>query len=306
MDNLDMQILSRLLNNCRESDRQIGRNLGISGGAVRARTKRMLKGGVIERFMLKIEPPVLGYGVFYIVAAGRDLDDMLAQVRLVGEPFLVVPCIGGVTVCGIAVKDSVQKRIGLARGIMRDVRVLSIFEAKGPGAGPDLTRTDLAIIDVLLRDPRQRMEAVAREAGLSTKTVARSIEKLQGNEAIQFTLVYEPTHIEGYIPHAILAQVSGDLDGTLARLREGFSGSFLQIPFVAKNQVVLFMYSGSIFDIDDLAERVRQTPGVDSTDLFIPKKIAFPQEWMRQSISDAGRSPTLHLMYREAGRPVQD
>ncbi len=37
MDNLDMKILSRLLNNCRESDRQIGIELGISGGAIRAR-----------------------------------------------------------------------------------------------------------------------------------------------------------------------------------------------------------------------------------------------------------------------------
>ena len=29
MDNLDIKILSRLLNNCRESDRQIGIELGI-------------------------------------------------------------------------------------------------------------------------------------------------------------------------------------------------------------------------------------------------------------------------------------
>ena len=41
MDNLDMKILSRLLNNCRESDRQIGKELGISGGAVRVRIKKM-------------------------------------------------------------------------------------------------------------------------------------------------------------------------------------------------------------------------------------------------------------------------
>ncbi len=41
MDNLDMKILSSLLNNCRESDRQIGMKLGMSGGAVRARIRKM-------------------------------------------------------------------------------------------------------------------------------------------------------------------------------------------------------------------------------------------------------------------------
>jgi DNA-binding Lrp family transcriptional regulator len=41
LDILDIKILGRLLNNCRESDRQIGKELGISGGAVRARIKKM-------------------------------------------------------------------------------------------------------------------------------------------------------------------------------------------------------------------------------------------------------------------------
>ena len=36
-----MNILKKLLNNCRESDRQIGIELGISGGAVRARIQKM-------------------------------------------------------------------------------------------------------------------------------------------------------------------------------------------------------------------------------------------------------------------------
>ena len=128
-----MQILSRLLNNCRESDRQIGKQLGVSGGAVKSRIRKMQESGVIEYFALKIEPPVLGYGVFYIVVTGRDFNSILEQVKLVGEPFLIVPCVGGVTVCGIVVKDNVQQKIELAKNLMRDVRVLTIFEAENSG-----------------------------------------------------------------------------------------------------------------------------------------------------------------------------
>ena len=50
MDNLDIKILSRLLNNCRESDRQIGKELGISGGAVRARIKKMQEKKIFDLF----------------------------------------------------------------------------------------------------------------------------------------------------------------------------------------------------------------------------------------------------------------
>ena len=293
-----MQILSRLLNNCRESDRQIGKELGVSGGAVKSRIRKMQEAGVIEYFALKIEPPVLGYGVFYIVVTGRDFNAILEQVKLVGEPFLIVPCVGGVTVCGIVVKENVQQKIELAKNLMRDVRVLTIFEAENPGVNSNLTKTDLMIINELMKDPRQKIETIAKATKLSTKTITRSIDKLQKDDAIQFTLVYEPTRIDGYIPHAVLTWVTGDLEETLKRLESEFEKSFLQIPFIAKNQIVLFMYSDNIFKLDDLTQRVRNVHGVESADLFIPKKIVFPQKWIQNAISDANKSPTLHLMYQ--------
>jgi len=109
-----MKILSRLLNNCRESDRQIGMELGISGGAVRARIQKMEKREIIEEFIIKVEPPVLGYGVLYFVVSGENINEILEQVSLVGEPYFVVPCIGGITVCSIVVKENVKQKIELA------------------------------------------------------------------------------------------------------------------------------------------------------------------------------------------------
>jgi len=293
-----MQILSRLLNNCREPDRQIGMEVGISGGAVKSRIKKMIKNGIIEYFTLKVEPPVLGYGVLYFVVTGEDLDEILQQVKLIGEPFFVVPCVGGITVCSIVVKENVQQKIELAKNLMKDVRVLSIFEAENPGVSSDLTKTDLEIINELMKDPRQKIEAIAKKINLSSKTVTRSIEKLQNDDAIQFTLVYEPTKIKGYIPFCILTWIDSDLKQTLEVLKNEFSEYFMQIPFIAKNQILLFMYSDDIFKLDDLTLQARKIPGVKTADLFIPRKIALPQEWIKDAIKEAKKSPTLHLMYQ--------
>ena len=294
-----MQILSRLLNNCRESDRQIGKNIGISGGAVKSRIGKMLKNKIIEYFALKIEPPVLGYGVIYIVVTGKDLEDILQQVKLIGEPFFVVPCVGGITVCSIVVKENVQQKIELAKNLMKDVRVLTIFEAENPGVNSNLTKTDLLIINELMKDPRQKIESIAKSTNLSTKTITRSIEKLQNDDAVQFTLIYNPTKIKGYIPHAILTWINGDLKKTLEILKNEFSEHFMQIPFVAKNQIVLFMYSDNIFKLDELTQNVRKMPGINSADLFIPKKIALPQKWIKDAILEAKKSPALHLLYQK-------
>ena len=256
MDKLDMQILSRLVDNCRTPDRQIGKEIGISGVSVKSRIQKMMERKIIGEFALKIEPPVLGYSVLYFVVTGKELDDILSKIRLVGEPFFVVPCVGGITVCSIVVKDDPVQKMELAKNLLKDVRVLSIFEAKNPEIRSDLTKTDIEIIGILLKDPRLKIEEIAKLSGFSTKTVTRSIEKLQNDEAIQFTLIYNPREMETYIPFAILVAVPGDVNETLQKLKKEFSKYFLQRPFVHVNYVVLFMHSDNLFNIDDIIKKV--------------------------------------------------
>jgi DNA-binding Lrp family transcriptional regulator len=298
MDNLDMNILSRLLNNCRESDRQIGIELGISGGAVRARIQKMEKSKVIEKFLIKVEPPVLENGVLYFVVSGENMDEVLEQISLVGEPFLVAPCIGGVTVCSIVIKENLEQKIELAKKLMKDVRVLSIFEAENPGFDSNFTKTDFEILEELIKDPRQKIEKIAKNTNMSTKTITRCIDKFQKNDGIQFTLIYDPKRIENFIPHAILTWIEGDLKETLEIMDNVFSKSYLQIPFIAKNQIVLLMYSENIFKMDELTQKVRMIKNVKSADLFIPKKILFYNKWLKRAILDSKKSSKLHLTYQ--------
>lgn len=298
MDNLDMKILSRLLNNCRESDRQIGMELGISGGAVRARIRKMEEKKIIEEFFIKVEPPVLGYGVLYFVVSGEDINEIVDQISLVGEPFFVVPCVGGITVCSIVVKENMKQKIQIANKLMKDIRVLSIFEAENPGFNSNLTKTDLEILEELIKDPRAKIEKIAENTNMSTKTITRCVEKLQENDGVQFTVIYDPKKIEKYIPHAILAWIEGDLKETLENMNKVFSKSYLQIPFIAKNQIVLFMYSDNIFKMDEITQKVRTVKNVKSADLFIPKRILFYNRWLEKSIKDFKKSSKLHLTYQ--------
>lgn len=298
MDKIDLQILSNLLNNCRMSDRQIGSNVSISGGAVKSRIQKLIDKKIIEEFTLKIEPPVLGYSVLYFVVTGTDLQYILDQVKLIGEPFFVVPCIGSVTVCSVVVRGDPNQKMELAKKILQGVRVLAIFEAKNPKIRSDLTKTDLEIIEILLDDPRLKIDEIAKLANLSTKTVTRSLDKLQNDEAIQFTLVYNPKGMTGYIPFAILVGVEGNTKKTLQILEKKFGNSYLQKPFVNMNQIVLLLYSDDVFKLDELIQMVQKVEGISSADLFIPKKISFPQKWVKDSIKEVKSSKRLHLSYQ--------
>ena len=295
-DNLDVKILSSLLNNCRESDRQIGQKIGLSGVAVKSRIEKMLKSKLIEKFTLKIEPHLLGYNVIYLVTTGQDVNEIVKQVKLVGEPFFIVPCVGGISACGIVVKGEVEQKIAIIKNLLKQVRILNIFEAEDAGMESNLTKTDLDVIEQLLKDPREQIDVVAKNVKISSKTVARSIEKLQENTAFQFTLTYDPTKIKPYISHAVLCVVNGNIENLLKTLEKQFEDHFMQIPFIAKNQIALFLYSEDIFEMDEMVQRASSIENVVAVENFMPKKISLPQDWIRNGIKENRKSERLHLL----------
>jgi len=296
IDNLDVRILSNLLNNCRESDRQIGQKIGLSGVAVKSRINKMLKSKLIEKFTLKIEPHLLGYNVIYLVTAGQDVNEIVKQVKLVGEPFFIVPCVGGISACGIVVKGEVEQKIAIINNLLKEVRILNIFEAEDAGIKSNLTKTDLDVIEQLLKDPQEQIDIIAKNLHLSTKTVTRSIEKLQKNPAFQFTLTYDPSKIKPYISHAILCVVNGSIQNLLKTLEKQFEDHFMQIPFIAKNQIALFLYSEDIFEMDEMVQKARSVENVISAENFMPKKISLPYDWIRNAIKENRKSERLHLL----------
>ena len=296
IDNLDMKILSNLLNNCRESDRQIGQKIGLSGVSVRSRIEKMLKSKLIEKFTLKIEPHILGYNVIYLVTTGQDVNEIVKQVKLVGEPFFVVPCVGGYSACGIVVKGEVEQKIAIIKNMLKQVRILNIFEAEDAGIESNLTKTDLDVIEQLLNNPLEQIDVVAKNAKISSKTVARSIEKLQENPAFQCTLTYDPGKIKPYIAHAVLCVVNGNIETLLKALRKQFEEHFMQIPFIAKNQIALFLYSEDIFEMDEMVQKASGVENVVAVENFMPKKISLPQDWIRNGIKENRKSERLHLL----------
>ena len=66
-------------------------------------------------------------------------------------------------------------------------------------------------------------------------------------------------------------------------------------PFLAKNQVVLFLYSESIFKMDEMTERVAKVEGTITTELFIPKKIDMPEKWLEKRLETLTTVSYTHL-----------
>jgi DNA-binding Lrp family transcriptional regulator len=159
----------------------------------------------------------------------------------------------------------------------------------------DLTKTDFKILEHLLRNPRGKIDNLAESTSLSTKTVTRTIEKFEANPAIQFTIIYDPRKLEKFIAFALLAMVQNETSKVLKEIEAGFGEYFWQVPFTAKEMLVLFMYSDNIYNADIMHHKIKHTDGIAFTEVFFPKKIAMPTDWITTAIKNALRSEKLHV-----------
>ena len=290
-----MKILGILTVNCRTPDRQIGKKVGLSGVAVKSRITKMIKSGIIQNFTIKMEPPSLGYGVIYLVVPSDDEVGIVKKLKLVGEPFFVVPCLGDITACGIVVEKDLEQKTELVKNLISNARIILTLNAQDSEFRLDLTKTDFKILEQLLKNPREKIDNLAESTSLSTKTVTRAIEKFETNPAVQFTIIYDPRKLEKFIAFALLAMVQDNTKKVLKEIEVGFGEYFWQVPFTAKEMLVLFMYSDNIYNADIMHHKIKHADGVVFTEVFFPKKIAMPTDWITNAIKNALSSEKLHV-----------
>jgi len=299
LDNYDMKILAILTIDCRTPDRQIGKKVGLSGVSVKSRITKMVRSGVIQNFTMKVEPPALGYGIIYLVVPSDDEVGIVKKLKLVGEPFFVVPCLGDITACGIVVEKDVEQKTELVKNLISNARIVLTLDPKESEFRADLTKTDFKILEQLLKNPREKIDSISKSTMLSTKTVTRTIEKFEKNPAIQFTIIYDPRKLEKFVAFAVLAMVQSDVKKIKTEIEDAFGDYFWQVPFTAKELLVLFMYSDNIYNADVMRHKIKEIDGIIFTEVFFPKKITMPTNWISNSIKNAALSQKLHVPVKQ-------
>ena len=293
-----MKILGILTIDCRTPDRQIGKKVGLSGVSVKSRITKMVRSGVIQNFTMKVEPPCLGYGVIYLIVPSDDEAGIIKKLKLVGEPFFVVSCLGDITACAIVVEKDMEQKAELVKNLISNARIVLTLDAEESEFKADLTKTDFKILEQLLKNPKEKIDSIAKSTKLSTKTVTRAIERFEANPAIQFTIIYDPKKLEKFIAFALLAMVQTNIKKIKKEIVTSFGDYFWQVPFTAKELLVLFMYSDNIYNADTMHHKIKEIDGVAFSEIFFPKKIMMPTNWISNSIKSALSTKKLHVNYQ--------
>jgi DNA-binding Lrp family transcriptional regulator len=173
------------------------------------RYKKLQESGSMSKWQIFVNPTFFGYRALDVMAyvqpeSGKA--DMIRKIRLIQGVFVMLNFYGKALKI-IMVYDSEESRsraVELISRITNAERITSSRMVTPVSKTERITETDVAIIRALSDDARKSPVLLAKELGLSTRTVRNRVEKLRRENTI-FTL---PNLNLGGIPGSIAVYLS--------------------------------------------------------------------------------------------------
>jgi DNA-binding Lrp family transcriptional regulator len=204
LDTIDLNILSTLARDCRTSYRRIGSQIGLTSKSVKARVKNMLRSGVIEKFVVRVNPAAFGYRTAIVLirtSSGITKDDVIQRVREFGDLAYHAHHVGSTSVAALIIKKPLdEKIIQPLNDRLKPATVVRTSVTELSVVSTDLSDTDLRIIKcLLLSGARIEISDIAKEVGISEKTTTRRLDRMKEGRLLDFSLQCSPTTMIGYI-----------------------------------------------------------------------------------------------------------
>jgi DNA-binding Lrp family transcriptional regulator len=276
LDHLDLEILKILLANngippgipvFRKSFRSMAKDLGVDQATIRKRIKKFQEQRILKGWYLGVSPSLSGHIVvnaWFRVGSeadkGKLIERLSALRNLERMCNYLGPRVSFVLFCrrGRDPDAAIQRLAKLAgpnaelhkQGVLR----LPPYSPKG---------TDLAIIGSLWGDPWKSYSNVAKEAGLSAKTVKRRVTRLTEDGAIYMLPIIDLKAVQGIIPVELVVDYTSSNSRTrvneriATHLKEGLvffdgSGPYGYFALIVPN----------VFQVEQIANWVKQLDGV--------------------------------------------
>jgi DNA-binding Lrp family transcriptional regulator len=289
LDGTDLKILNLLAKDGRLSYRSIGLTIGLTTKSVKSRVDRMLAAKVIERFLARVNPSVIGYKQIYALALRKNKinQELLDRINLVGDIQYQFEVMGGVIGFDIAIKEGTEDKVDLLLNSLKPA-LLGLIRSRNREVTQNLTQTDHIIMKQLIKNPRMEIGDIAAATAISPKTVRRRLDKMIRNHILEFSIQPNPDAMKGYIVFFLDVRVKdrNHHQKVLQRIYEELHEHFMLSSDMSNQEdsIGLLLGSEDAIGIESIRSRIECFDGVDQANAFLPIKLACPQEWILKGI----------------------
>jgi DNA-binding Lrp family transcriptional regulator len=293
LDKNDLNILATLARDCRTSYSSIGSLIGLTSKSVKARVKNMVRSGVIEKFIVRVNPAGFGYRtahVFVKTNIGITKDDVIQRVKQFGALAYHVHHMGRTCVAALIINKSLDDNIIQSlNDCLKPATVISITVSQ-LSVSTDLSETDLRIIKcLLLSGARMEISEIAKELGISEKTTTRRLDRMKEGRLLDFSLQFDPAAMIGYIQFGIpIIAVQSHYRSVYERMYSEFQENILYVPSVIdpNDWLIFVLFGENVFTVDSVLAKVDSFEGVKSADVYILIKWQYYDDWIIREIDE--------------------
>ncbi|MFZ0894803.1 MAG: AsnC family transcriptional regulator [Candidatus Nitrosopolaris sp.] len=291
MDNIDLHIIRLLARDCRTPYSNIASAVGITPSAAKERITKMISKVVIRSFVVVINPVIFGYEKECFLML-KNIDktikeqDIFKKLSLLGDIIVYAKQLERAAMFVLSVRTGTEEKIGVLTDLLKPAAVESIFGSYKPVA-IRIHSSDLEIMKCLLSDPRMPIEDIAKETSLSTKTVARRLEKLTENHVLQFTIVVDLSSLQltGYIEFAALINVhASSHHDVVERMYREMEEYLLRPHSYQKELGITCFLCANISSVNFILKRLESYDGVKKVESFITTSLTVYQDWLKREI----------------------
>jgi DNA-binding Lrp family transcriptional regulator len=295
LDKNDLTILPTLARDCRTSYSSIGSQIGLTSKSVKTRVKKMVRSGVIEKFVVRVNPAAFGYRTAIVLikaSNGITKDDVIQRVKEFGDLAYHVHHMGRTSVAALIIKKPLDDNvIQSLNERLKPATIINIAVTELSVAGStDLSETDLRIIKCLLvSGARTEISDIAKEVGISEKTTTRRLNRMKECRLLDFSLQCSPAAMIGYIQFVIpIIVAKSHYHNVRERMYSEFQANILYSPSVIQpeDQLTFVLFGENVFVVDYVLARVNSFAGVKSTDAYILTKWQYYDDWIMKEINE--------------------
>jgi DNA-binding Lrp family transcriptional regulator len=290
LDDIDLTILNLLARNGRLSYAKIANTIGLTTKSVKTRVDNMMKEKVINRFVVFVDPSILGYKITcaFSIRKNKLNQDILDKINLVGDIIYQFSVIGGVEGFSIGVRESSEDKLGLLLESLQSSTLGVMVQTHSyPKNSYKFIKTDYQIIKQLLQNPRIEITEIAQIISISAKTIHRRLQKMQQSRILQFTILPNPQAIKGQIVFYLEIKVE------VSRYQVVFESVFnklrnylmLSLTYHHKKETIgLILASEDSFKIESIRSEIESLYGVKEASIFFPVKMEYNQDSIMKAV----------------------
>jgi len=293
LDKIDLNILSTLARDCRTSYSSIGSLIGLTSKSVKARVKNMVRSGVIEKFIVRVNPAGFGYRTALVLVRtnnGITKDNVIQRVKQFGDLAYHVHHMGKTSVAALIINKSLDDNIIQSLNDCLKPATVSSIAVSELSVSTGLSETDLRIIKcLLLSGARMEISEIAKEVGISEKTSTRRLNRMKEGHLLDFSVQCRPAAMIGYIQFAIpIIVAKSHYRSVFERMYSEYQANILYTPSVIdpENRLTFVLFGENVFEVDSVLAKVDSFEGVRSADLYILIKWQYYDDWIIREIDE--------------------